>query len=89
MCGELLSDHLFALCEEIKPAVHGGKYVTGEEFSALLKRLNTAMALAEDIEEEKRLLERRTLLSSGRPLALAIVGPNVVPFPSPTPRGRS
>ena len=88
-CAGLASDYLFQLCEEIKPAVHGGRFVSGEEFSALVRRLNTAMALAEEIEEEKRLLERRSRLTCGRPVGLAIVGPNVVPFPGGQPGGRS
>ena len=83
MCNELPSDYLFALCEEMKPAVHGGRYVSGEEFSSLIRRLNTAIALAEEIEEEKRLLERRDRVMCGRTIGLAIVGSNVVAFPAP------
>jgi hypothetical protein len=82
MCNELASNVLFQLCEEIKPAVHGGRYVTSEEFAALVQRLNTAMALAEEIEEEKRILERQQRLAGGRKIGLALVGSNVVAFPN-------
>lgn len=87
-CGELASDYLFQLCSEIKPAVHGGRFVSGEEFSSLIQRLNTAIALAEEIEEEKRLLERQQRLAGGRQQGLAIVGRNVVPFPGLQPGDR-
>jgi hypothetical protein len=87
-CGELPSEYLFQLCEEIKPAVHGGRFVSGEEFSAFVRRLNTARALAEEIEEEKRILERHNRVAAGRKIGLAIVGPNVVPFPGIQPGGR-
>ena len=88
-CGALPSEYLFQLCEEIKPAVHGGRFVSGEEFSAFVRRLNTARALAEEIEEEKRILERQQRLNGGRKFSLALVGNNVVPFPGIQPEGRS
>ncbi len=83
MCGQLPSDYLFSLCEEMKPAVHGGRFVSGEEFSDLIRRMNTAIALVEEFEEEKRLLEQRVRFCDVRKPAL--VGPNVVPFPKGRP----
>ena len=87
-CNELASGYLFQLCQEIKPAVHGGRFVSGEEFSSFVQRLNTAIALAEETEEEKRILERQQRVAGGRQMGLAIVGPNVVRFPSSQPGGQ-
>lgn len=84
MCSELPSDYLFSLCEEMKPAVHGGRYVTGDEFADFVQRLKTAIALAKDVEEDKRNLERQQRLQSGRQIGL--VGDNIVPF-RPHPQG--
>jgi hypothetical protein len=82
MCDQPVSEYLFALVEEMKPAVHGGRFVSGEEFSALVRRLSTAIALAENIEEDKRFLERRIRIVGQLP-KLVVVGTNVVPFRSP------
>lgn len=88
MYDQLVSEYLFALAEEVKPAVHGGRFVSGDEFSALVRRLNTAIALAENIEDEKRFLERRIRIVGQLP-KLVVVAPNVVPFPkAPPPTGR-
>ena len=88
-CSERASNYLFQLCEEMKPAVHGGRFVSGEEFSSLIRRLKTAIALAEEVEEEKHLLERQSRLVASRGFTLAVIGPNVVPFPTHPPGGRS
>ncbi|MGO4196568.1 hypothetical protein AB4Z13_14490 [Rhizobium sp. YAF28] len=86
----LASTCLIEIREELKPCLHGGRFFTSEDVGNLIRRLNTAISLAEEIEEEKASLERRERLFTGhsRP---ALVGPNVVAFPgSPTtPGGRA
>ncbi|ARQ59213.1 hypothetical protein EFR00_25050 [Rhizobium sophoriradicis] len=86
-CSELTSSCLIAIREELKPHVHGGKFFTSEDVGNLVRRLNTAIALAEEVEEEKRDLERRERLTGGRQRCLAVVGPNVVVFPGHAPSG--
>ncbi|QIO60667.1 hypothetical protein [Rhizobium leguminosarum] len=80
-CSDLVSEYLVEIREELKPHVHGGKFFTSEDVGNLVRRINTAISLAEEIEEEKRSLERRDRLSGGRQHGLAVVGANVVAFP--------
>ena len=86
-CSELTSECLVAIREELKPHVHGGKFFTSEDVGNLVRRLNTAIALAEEVEEEKSMLQRRERLAGGRQLGPAIVGPNVVAFRGNAPTG--
>ncbi|RFB91791.1 hypothetical protein B5K08_15970 [Rhizobium leguminosarum bv. trifolii] len=86
-CSELPSAYLVEIREELKPHVHGGRFFTSEDVGNLVRRLNTAITLAEEVEEEKRDLERRERLSGGRQRGLAVVGPNVVAFPGHAPTG--
>jgi len=81
----LPSTCLVEIREELKPCVHGGRFFTSEDVGNLLCRLNTVISLVEEIEEEKLSLERRERLFTGRQRAPAIVGPNVVAFPSNQP----
>ena len=84
---QLPSEFLFEICEDLKPAVHGGRYISSEDVTSLVERLNTAIALAVEVEEEKRILERQQRLLGGRQVGLALVGSNVVAFPSHAPPG--
>ncbi|XKM42003.1 hypothetical protein A4U53_016195 [Rhizobium ruizarguesonis] len=86
-CSELVSGCLVDIREELKQHVHGGKFFTSEDVGNLVRRLNTVISLAEEIEEEKRMLERRERLSGGRQHGLALVGANVVAFPAHAPAG--
>lgn len=88
-CEQLASTCLVEIREELKPCVHGGRFFTSEDVGNLVRRLNTAISLTQDIEEEKASLERRERLLAGhnRP---ALVGPNVVAFTGgPTSGGRA
>ncbi|MGM5088029.1 hypothetical protein ACD589_15195 [Rhizobium sp. 814_E9_N1_1] len=78
---------LVEIRDELKPHVHGGKFFTSEDVGNLIRSLNTAIALAEEVEEEKRDLERRERLTGDRQRCLAVVGPNVVAFPGQAPTG--
>ncbi|MBB3462006.1 hypothetical protein [Rhizobium sp. BK377] len=79
----LPSTCLVEIRDELKPCVHGGRFFTSEDVGNLIRRLNTAISLAQEIEEEKLSLERRERLFTGRQPAL--VGPNVVAFPNNQP----
>lgn len=81
----LPSTCLVEIRDELKPCVHGGRFFTSEDVGNLIRRLNTAISLAEEIEEEKLSLERRERLFTGRQRGPAIVGPNVVAFPNNQP----
>lgn len=81
----LPSNYLVEIREELKPCVHGGRFFASEDVGNLIRRLNTAIALTEEIEEEKASLERRERLFAGRQRGPAIVGPNVVAFPNNQP----
>jgi len=87
----LPSNCLVEIRDELKPCVHGGRFFTSEEVGNLIGRLNTAISLAEEIEEEKASLERRERLFTGHQRGPALVGPNVVAFPGgpPTTGGRA
>ncbi|WP_337267087.1 hypothetical protein [Oryzifoliimicrobium ureilyticus] len=77
MC-ELASDYLYRLCQQVKQNVHGGAFVSGEEFSVLVRRLNTAVALVAEVEEENRILRRQ--VEGNKKPQLMVFGGNVVPF---------
>lgn len=83
----LASTCLVEIREELKPCVHGGRFFTSEDVGNLVRRLNTAISLVEEIEEEKASLERRERLSTGHQRGPALVGPNVVAFPGGSPSG--
>ncbi|OJF91726.1 hypothetical protein AX761_21995 [Rhizobium sp. 58] len=85
-CTALPSEHITVIRDRLKDFVHGGKFFTSDELTALIRRMNTVAALAEEIEEENRLLGRQLRVSGAlQRSGPAIVGPNVVAFPARRP----
>lgn len=76
----LPSDHLIAIRDHMKTFVHGGGSFTGEDMSQFVRRLNTIVSLAENVEEENRLLARQLKIANHNRKPVVISG-NVVPFP--------
>ena len=60
----LLSDHLVELRRILAGVLHQGRTVRLGEVRLITEKLNTAVALAQEIEEENRILEHR--LKAGR-----------------------
>lgn len=56
---DLPSDHVAAVRDHIKSAVHGGLRLDAESTLALAKWLTTIAELCREIEEENRILEHR------------------------------
>ncbi len=65
-CGILPSEQLIAIRDRLKPFVHGGKHFSSEEIGALVRRINTVVALTEEIEEENRAPSRGMITPQGR-----------------------
>lgn len=87
-CKALPSEHMVEIRERLKPFVHGGKFFSSDEITALIRCVNTAVALTEEVEEENRLLDRH-LQAKTRPMVeLVVINDNVVPFPGSRPRPR-
>ena len=86
----LASHHAAALRDRLKDFVHGGKFLSSEDVMSLIKRMNTIASLAEETEEENRILARQLAIAQRNTLP-AVVGGNVVAFPgvqkSPRPFG--
>jgi len=79
-CAALPSEHLIAMRNRLKDFVHGGKFFSSEEISALIRRMNTVIALAEHVEDENKVFARALAAKherspSGRP-ALRLVTDN-------------
>lgn len=62
-CNLSPSEHLISTRDRLKPFVHGGKYFSSGEISALVRRLNTSIALAEELEAEIRLMAKTESLA--------------------------
>lgn len=84
-CNALPSERLVIIRENLKNYVHGGKFFTSDEITALIRRVNTIVALAEEVEEENRLLDRALQAIGRRSVGPVLVGDNVVAFPSHQP----
>ena len=81
-CNALPSEHLVTIRERLKDYVHGGKFFTSDEVVSLIRRVNTIVALAEEVEEENRLLGRALQASGRHGVGPVLVGGNVVAFPA-------
>jgi hypothetical protein len=80
-CNALPSEHLVTIRERLKDYVHGGKFFTSDEVTALIRRVNSIVALAEEVEEENRLLGRALQASGRHHVGPILVGGNVLAFP--------
>lgn len=80
-CNALPSEHLVIIRDRLKDFIHGGKFFTSDEIIALIRRVNTVAALAEEVEEENRLLGRELQAGGRRRTGPVLVGGNVVAFP--------
>ncbi|MEA3533695.1 hypothetical protein [Rhizobium sp. CC-YZS058] len=76
----LASHHSAVIRDRLKDFVHGGKFFSSEDILALIKRMNTVVSLAEETEEENRILARQLAIAMQNRLP-AVVGGNVVAFP--------
>ncbi|TCP88948.1 hypothetical protein C8J31_102117 [Rhizobium sp. PP-CC-2G-626] len=74
------SDHAIAIRDRLKEFVHGGKFFSSDDVVGLIRSMNTVVRLAEEAEDENRLLSRQAAIANhnARP---TIVGGNVIAFP--------
>jgi hypothetical protein len=85
-CVALPSAKLAEIRNKLKKHLHDGVWLSPDDVHGLITDLNSAHALAIEIEDEKQILERQQRL--GTPIAVHVPPQprNVVAFPKPKPR---
>ena len=82
-CQPLASDLIANIRDQLKPAIHGGAFLSSDDVYALIQNLNTVHAVAIELEDDIGILQRKARLADRQaaPIAIPALGQNIVRFP--------